>query len=60
VLIFLRGAFVKFSHPDGISAKEIEGMLEIHLKDRFNNDRPCLSISGRKSHKAMVLAVSKN
>lgn len=27
------GAFVKFSHPDGISAEELEGTLRNHLKE---------------------------
>ncbi|KAL5329094.1 hypothetical protein ACEPPN_002603 [Leptodophora sp. 'Broadleaf-Isolate-01'] len=27
------GAFVKFSHPDGITAKEVEGLLRQYLRD---------------------------
>ena len=27
--MLIRGAFVKFSHPDGMSAKEIEGMCSL-------------------------------
>ncbi|RDW85852.1 hypothetical protein BP5796_04177 [Coleophoma crateriformis] len=28
------GAFVKFSHPEGITAKEIEGLVEGYLRDK--------------------------
>jgi hypothetical protein len=32
ILILTRGAFVKFSHPDGMSAKEIEGMCNCGVR----------------------------
>jgi len=56
------GAFVKFSHPDGIAAKEIEGNLSQNFGQNRSDKIPrtCGWILEGESNQAMVQPLSKD